>query len=114
MPRATSVGTTEAAIKDLGSTADVELTKVETGIVAADQRLKDLASTSKNAGAEVSKSLIDAGNSTDVLGDRVSSVTGTIGQLFGELGVDVTQFVRNAETVFNRFGGTFSPPSFKA
>ena len=105
---AAGIGTTEDALKNLGSTADQELPKIDGGIAAADQRLKDLTATSKTAGATASKALIDTGKSADVLGERVQSVTGTVGQLFGELGVDINQFARNAEQAAGRLGGSFS------
>ena len=104
----TSIAGAEAALRDMGSTARIASQETITGITAADERLKQLAQTARSAGETVQGSLINGGKAADDFTSRVGVLTGAIGQFFGELGVDIGQFARNAETTANRFGASFS------
>ena len=114
-----AVATVTDALEDLSDSGTVATTSLSSDLAAADARLINLAQTARSTGTTLSNELDKSGdaaeglvekaeNAVTVFEGRVGAVTGSIGQLFGELGVDVTQFVRNAETLSNRLGTTFA------
>ncbi|MGI9490640.1 MAG: hypothetical protein ACR2RF_33060, partial [Geminicoccaceae bacterium] len=114
-----SLVTTERSLKDLGEAGTVATTETTEGLQTTEDAIRKVGDAAVRNIPKVTETLNDASRSADGLieraratvtafQDRVGAVTGTIGQLFAELGVDVTQFVRNAEILSNRLGTSFA------
>lgn len=90
---ARSVDTAEDAFQGLGETVEDTAQKAE----VAGKKVQTVGTATE-----------DAAEKFKFLAEGAKSVTGTFGQFFEELGLDIEQFARNSEAVARRFGTSFA------